>query len=310
MTLTRAIAILLVVLFGMGASCVRDPAGPAPAVVGGSTSTGGATAVGGVPQGGSSVGVGGSSGTDAVTEVAAPIRWLACNTAKKAPLTVKRNLSGWHPDKSRAMRSRVKPSYQLAAASSFNQPNLEMPLDQGSTGSCTGNATAHCLSTWPFGARLQESDAVRIYALATTLDAFAGVYPPMDSGSDGRSAALAAKQLGYTTLDFAAVDSIEGLQVALLSSSCMIGSNWYAGFSSPTSCGEAQLSGANEGGHQYQVIGWDTERKIFIMRNSWGPSFGVCRDGNPNECGYFYMSAGTVQTLLKRQGEIDCPVLQ
>jgi hypothetical protein len=301
------IAVLLAVFFGMGASCVRDPSTPAPVVAGGSTSTGGATANGGAPQGGSSATGGASVGGESST--VAPIRWLACNTAKKAQPTVKRSLSGWRPDKSRAIRSRVKPSYRLAAGSSFNQPNLEVPLDQGSLGSCTGNATAHCLSTWPFGLKLAESDAVRIYSLATTLDPFAGVFPPVDSGSDGRSAALAAKQLGYTTVDFGAVDSIERLQVALLSSSCMIGSSWYAGFSSPSSCGEVGISGANIGGHQYQIIGWDSVRKIFIMRNSWGSSFGVCRDGNPNECGYFYMSAGTVQTLQKRGAEIDCPIL-
>jgi hypothetical protein len=297
------IAVLLAVFFGMGASCVRDPSTPAPVVAGGSTSTGGATANGGAPQGGSSATGGASVGGESST--VAPIRWLACNTAKKAQPTVKRSLSGWRPDKSRAIRSRVKPSYRLAAGSSFNQPNLEVPLDQGSRGSCTGNATAHCLSTWPFGFRLTEDDAVRIYSLATTLDAFVGVYPPTDSGSSGSAAALAAKQLGYTTLDFGAVDTIEALQVNLLSSSCMMGSDWYDGFSNPTACGEAQLSGANLGGHQFQVIGWDLDRKIFIMRNSWGPSYGVCRDGNANECGYFYISAGTVQTLQKRGAEID-----
>lgn len=308
MNLKSAIALSFIIGLLPAAMCQPKPVVPPPVAVGGVAQSGGNSALGGAP-----VETGGTSSTGGASSAettAAQIRWLACNAAKKAPSTVRRSLSGWRPDKSRATRARVKPSYRLSAASSFNQPNLETPLDQGAIGSCTGNATAHCLSTWPFGLKLAEPDAVSIYSLATTLDSFAGVFPPVDSGSDGASAAKAAKQLGYTTLDFGAVDTIEGLQVALLSSSCMIGSSWYAGFSSPTSCGEAQISGSNIGGHQYQVIGWDSDRKIFIMRNSWGPSFGVCRDGNPNECGYFYMSAGTVQTLLKRQGEIDCPVLQ
>jgi hypothetical protein len=308
MNLKSVIALSVIIGCLPAAMCQPEPIAPGPVAVGGTAQSGGSGALGGSDSGGANA-AGGTSSAGGESSTVASIRWLECNTARKAPPTVKRSLSGWRPDKSRAIRARVKPSYRLAAASSFNQPNLETPLDQGSLGSCTGNATAHCLSTWPFGLKLAESDAVRIYSLATTLDPFAGVFPPVDSGSDGRSAALAAKQLGYTTVDFGAVDSIERLQVALLSSSCMIGSSWYAGFSSPSSCGEVGISGANIGGHQYQIIGWDSVRKIFIMRNSWGSSFGVCRDGNPNECGYFYMSAGTVQTLQKRGAEIDCPIL-
>jgi hypothetical protein len=208
----------------------------------------------------------------------------------------------------RAQRHRVKASYSLVAGSSFNQPNRRKPFDQ-LRGSCTGNAIGHCLSTWPFKGQLTQDDAENIYALATTFDPFEGSYPPDDTGSNGASAALAAKKLGFTKLDFGAVDTLEGLQVALLKSSCVVGVPWYTGFFHPTACGELVKSGVVEGGHEIQVIGWDAELKRVIVRNSWGPDWGNCREGDPGECGYAYWSAGTLQKLLNDGAEIDCPLL-
>lgn len=286
--------------------CGATPINPTPGA-GGSTSAGGASSVGGAASGGVSAATGGSVAAGGTT--VAPIKWLACNAASKAAPQVKRSLSGWHKDPTRAKRTRLKASYRITSASSFNRPNIATPLDQGDLGSCVGNAVAQCLSTQPFDGKLTEADAVKIYSMATTLDQFAGVYPPTDSGSDGTSGARAAKKLGYTDKSFAAVDTIEGLQIALLSGPCILGTPWYTGFFSPTACGELQLTGSNEGGHEVEIVGWDKDRKIFIMRNSWGPSWGNCRDGNPDECGYAYWSAGTLQTLLNRGAEIDCPVL-
>ncbi len=69
-------------------------------------------------------------------------------------------------------------------------------FDQGSLGSCTGNAAVGCLATGPFfdtvgpedDARLRGLDqvaAVEVYEAATTVDPFPGQYPPTDTGSDG-----------------------------------------------------------------------------------------------------------------------------
>ena len=71
-------------------------------------------------------------------------------------------------------------------------------LDQGQLGSCTGNAGTGALGTQPFydavgSAVLPKPDdaagaeefAVQLYADATVVDGYPGVYPPDDTGSSG-----------------------------------------------------------------------------------------------------------------------------
>jgi hypothetical protein len=154
---------------------------------------------------------------------------------------------------------------------------------------------------------LTEDDAVKIYSLATTLDPFKGVYPPDDTGSNGESAARAAKKLGYTKLDFEPIYTLEDLQRALQKSTCVIGTDWYTGFFEPTLCGELKISGKIEGGHAPQLAFWDAELKRFGIRNSW-KDWGNRRTGT-GDTGYAYWSAGTLQKLLNDGAEIDCPLL-
>jgi len=278
---------------------------PPPTNVGGRTAAGGTTSIGGSSAGGSAIG-----GSSAATTTVQPVKvaFLDCNPASaNAGKKPHRLLSGWHRDPNRAMHRKLTVSYAVTAGSSFPKANLATNLDQGNLGSCTGNGTAQCLSTWPFVGELPEADAVKIYAKATTLDPFSGTYPPTDTGSDGASAAKAAKLLGYTNLDFAAVDTIEGAQIALLKSTCIVGVDWTANDSNPTACGEMKDGSAVEGGHELQLAGWDAELKRFIIRNSWS-SWGNRRTGT-QDVGYAYWSAGTLQKKLAAGAEIDCPVL-
>jgi hypothetical protein len=216
-------------------------------------------------------------------------------------------LSGWHRRPDRAKHRRLTVSYSIVAPSSFPKANVAINLDQADLGSCTGNGTAQCLSTWPFTAKLTESNAVAIYSLATKLDSFAGTYPPTDTGSDGASAAKAAKQLGFTSLDFVAVDTVEGAQVALQKSTCIIGTDWTVNDSNPTACGEMKDGSAVQGGHEPQLAFWDAKLKRFGIRNSW-LDWGNKRTGT-SDTGYAYWSAGTLQKKLNAGAEIDCPVL-
>jgi len=280
------------------------PVPPSPGV-GGSTASGGSSAIGGSSAGGSAIG-----GSSAATTTAQPVKvaFLDCNPASaNAGKKPHRLLSGWHRDPNRAMHRKLTVSYSITAGSSFPKANVAVNLDQGNLGSCTGNGTAQCLSTWPFAGKLTESDAIKIYAKATTLDPFSGTYPPTDTGSDGASAAKAAKLLGYTNLDFAAVDTIEGAQIALLKSTCIVGVDWTSNDSNPTACGEMKDGSTVEGGHELQLAGWDAELKRFIIRNSWA-SWGNRRTGT-DDVGYAYWSAGTLQKKLAAGAEIDCPVL-
>ena len=260
-------------------------------------------ASGGAPSatGGVLVVAGAPSQTGGSTSIQFP---TACeNQLRKTP-AARPSLSGWRKDPARAKRRKARASYLVVAPSVFLAPNDPIALDQGSLGSCTGNSVAHVLSTWPFAGRLTEVDAVRVYSRATEIDPWQGVYPPTDTGSNGASAWQAAIDLRYYSGTVTQVDSIEELQGALHKVSCSIGVDWWSGMFTPTASGELQMTGTIEGGHEIQTIGWDADRKVFWIRNSWGPLWGLCRGP---ETGYAYFAAGTVQKLLNAGGEIDCP---
>jgi hypothetical protein len=323
-TLWSFVASLIVVVGFWCGSCVPQP-GPTPvpsayggAPAGGAPSEGGSIAQGGwlpLGRGGAYGGqagaaTGGAMATGGTT--ATTIDWLACATTERASMASQhRNLSGWHRNPNRPHHARWRAMYAAAAVSNFPQPNVAIALNQGTRPSCTGNGTAQCLSTWPFTAKLTEADAIRIYEKATQIDPFPGTDPPDPTGSDGASAARAAKILGYTSFDFASVDTLSEVKQALQLSTGIIGVDWWSGFSTPQRCGEMQLTGSIEGGHEIQLAGFDAEMNIYIIRNSWGPTWGRCRTGkHASECGYAYWTAATLQKLLDGGAEIDFPVMQ
>ena len=296
------IRILFVALFAalsIGWGCGPITPAPVPPVP---VASGGSVAIGGAPSatGGVLAVAGAPSQTGGSTSIQFP---TACeNQLRKAP-AARPSLSGWRKDPARAKRRKARGSYSVVAPSVFLTPNLQIALDQGSLGSCTGNSVAHVLSTWPFPNRFTETDAVRIYSRATEIDPWQGVYPPTDTGSNGASAWQAAIDLRYYAGTVTQVETIEELQGALQKVSCSIGIDWWSGMFTPTASGELQMTGTIEGGHEPQVIGWDAERKIVWLRNSWGP-WGLCRG---SEVGYAYLSVGTFQKLMNAGGEIDCP---
>jgi hypothetical protein len=294
------LSLLLMAPSGCGPQPTPNPPPNPPAAQGGTVGAGGSVGLGGTPAEGGSSAVAGAAGS-----TVAAVVFPACSETMRAPMRVRPPMSGWHKDKSRAKHRKTRPSYQLVpgAESVFRAPNFSHALDQGSLGSCTGNAVAHALSTHPFTLLLTEDDAVKIYRRATVIDPFPGTYPPTDTGSNGASAWQAAIDLGYTSVRSTPIESLEELQTALQRVSCLLGTDWYDGFFEPTKCGEMAQSGAIAGGHEIEILGWDKQLKRVWIRNSWG-DWGVSRG---EETGYAYFSAGTLQKLLNAGAEIDCP---
>jgi hypothetical protein len=151
---------------------------------------------------------------------------------------------------------------------------------------------------------LLEADAVAIYSRATEIDPFKGTYPPTDTGSNGSSAWQAAIDLKLYVGTVTQLETLEELQGALQKVPVAIGVDWWSGMFTPTASGELQMTGTVEGGHEIEIIGWDSVRKVVWIRNSWGPGWGLCRGP---ETGYAYFSAGTLQKLLNSGGEMDAP---
>lgn len=192
------------------------------------------------------------------------------------------------------------------------------PLNQGQTGSCTGNAVAQWLNTMfadatrkavrKAGGYFKEVDALKIYSLGTTLDGVPGQYPPDDDGCDGVSVAKAAEKLGY--LDkYTHTFSFNSAQVAAEITPSIWGTVWTKPMFEPVN-GLVKVGVINdstiEGGHEYLDCGIDWTEEVFIKRNSWGDEdeWPGCKKG-----GYFAIGFGKnhnfdAERLLEEQGDV------
>lgn len=196
-------------------------------------------------------------------------------------------------------------------------------LDQGQTGSCTGNAMLGSVYTGNVFSAL--SDALRaslqpteasardiLYHLATTLDPFNGTYPPTDTGSDGTSVNKAAQQLGLISGYRHALSLDDALAAVANDSHVITGVNWYGAFDSPDAAGLVKLPKRlpqPEGGHEFLVYGIDVPNEWIFARNSWGTGWGgsnaVTPDVGPGEFKFSFADWGT---LLKNDGDVTVPV--
>lgn len=183
-------------------------------------------------------------------------------------------------------------------------------LDQGNTGSCTGNAGTHALASdkhWAAGqtvlkpedANANEGYAVQLYSAATILDPWPGQYPPDDTGSDGLSIVKVLQQRGLIS-GYQHAFSLDAALTALSQGVVMIGSAWLDGMYNPARDGRISVTGAEVGGHEYILDEIDVQRQIVWMMNSWGKKWGL--DGRA------YMSWADLAKLLANDGDCTVPV--
>ena len=185
----------------------------------------------------------------------------------------------------------------------------EPVLDQGSLGSCTGNALAQWLNT-DFArinprrsqppAVLTEDDAVRLYSRATRLDAIPGQYPPTDTGSSGLAVCKAGRALGYLS-GYRWAFGFTAMLMALQISPVIVGTHWYEGMFTPDADNILDTGGPLVGGHEYLILGADTGSQLITMLNSWGPDWG--RDGRA------YIRFADFAMLLREQGDVSVPIV-
>lgn len=181
-------------------------------------------------------------------------------------------------------------------------------LDQGSLGSCTGNAAEAfagtdpvyagiptALATRPTGdAAADEQQAIALYSAATKLDNARGTYPPTDTGSTGLAVAKAAQAAGLIS-GYQHAFSLDTALKALAVSPLIVGVNWYSGFDNPDASGFVTLSGSVRGGHEFLLYGIDAAGQKVLARNSWGESWGAA--------GCFSFSFDDFGRLLSEQGD-------
>ena len=151
------------------------------------------------------------------------------------------------------------------------------------SGNCTGNAISGLLITEPNNKdgvaddiKVTEKLARDIYSKATVLDDIHGDWPPTDTGSTGLDALRAAKSLGLIAGYKHCTNGQEALQVLSHVGPIAIGTDWLAGMDTPKGKNKVlAITGKNEGGHEYEVLGIDVENNWVEMINSWGSSWGL-----------------------------------
>lgn len=180
-------------------------------------------------------------------------------------------------------------------------------LDQGSLGSCTGNAMAQLLNTDLFNTSrgkvktgyLTEDDAVKLYHNATILDGYPGTYPPDDTGSSGLGVAKAAKLEGFITA-YKHAFGLSHFLSALQLQPVIVGTDWTNGMFKPNKKGFVKPTGSIAGGHEYLALGVDYSAQVITFLNSWSSSWGLG--------GRFFMTFTDFGKLLGSQGDVTAPV--
>jgi hypothetical protein len=183
-------------------------------------------------------------------------------------------------------------------------------LNQGSLGSCTGNATEGALGCSPFfeslagnpaqpsttDANADEQQAVSLYSAATALDDYDGAYPPVDTGSDGLSVAKAAQAAGLIS-GYTHCFSIDDVLDALGTQPVITGVNWYSSFDTPDENGIVTLprKATVRGGHEFVLTEIDADRELIGADNSWDLTWGLQ--------GRFYIPFAVYERLLSEEGD-------
>jgi hypothetical protein len=177
-------------------------------------------------------------------------------------------------------------------------------LDQGTLGSCTGNAAAHAMNCNPYrenarrvagGRLLLEKDAVSIYTDATIIDPFPGTYPPEDTGSSGLAVAKVLRNRGYID-GYSHAFTPEQARGALQLGPCLFGIWWHESMFEPDQQGYVHPDGRKAGGHEILLIGDDGRNKI-TAQNSWGSRWGA-----PG--GRFHMTYDVFADLMLDDGDV------
>lgn len=250
----------------------------APTVLGGMAATGGrSSATGGSRATGGMSATGGSTCVAvAFPDVAAPV---SATKLAKHPKLGRRH----HRVPGRALPTATAAN----VCSTFWNPLNWTPLDQGDTGSCTGNASVGAISTTPYtsDAHDNETDARTAYQGGTCIDngcsipctcascpkAFCPNTGANDTGSNGSSVLSWMENAGWVK-GYTTADTTTQLIACLQTGPAIIGVDWYNSMFSTDKTGTLPVTTSSglAGGHELRVVGYDAGKAQVIIDNSWG----------------------------------------
>lgn len=198
---------------------------------------------------------------------------------------------------------------------------ISLVLDQGSEGSCVGNAITHELAARPeVFTGLDENFARQLYFEAQQLDAWpGGSYPganPVYEGSSTLAGMKALVKRGYIK-GYKWAFSVDDAILAIgYHGPVVIGINWHNDMFNPDSYGFIHPTGAVAGGHDILVRSVklyktddkapmtlgniDRSKSYVILHNSWGRGWGTNGEAKLTLHDFAY--------LLSNEGDCALPI--
>lgn len=202
-------------------------------------------------------------------------------------------------DKQYPMRKLVSRVAQLPASRMWTSKKAFV-LDQGQTSACVGFSWAGFLEAAPWMHRVTNEEALTLYRVAQDNDEWEGV------GYDGSSVRGGAKgltKMGLITGEYVwaqkeadAWDFVRGRGPAVA------GTPWLTGMFDPDAKGYLKLSGGEEGGHAWLILGANAKRQAYRMQNSWGDGWG--------QQGRAWVRREDFKTLLEELGGECCSAIE
>jgi hypothetical protein len=173
-------------------------------------------------------------------------------------------------------------------------------LDQKDQGSCVGFGWSHELAARPSVIpNINYDSAFAVYKKAQTLDQ----WPGQDYSGTSVIAGIKAVQAMYPDAihSYKWAFSIEEIVATLgYQGPVVLGIAWYDKMYEPDKEGFIHVSGSLAGGHCILARGVNVVGKFIILRNSWGPAWGVNGDCK--------ISYNDLEYLMKQEGEACVPI--
>lgn len=204
-----------------------------------------------------------------------------------------------HDDRSLAFGAPVLPRPAIRSKKWAAHINV---LDQGSLGSCVGNAFTRVLGSDPLwdavGVHLglDEQFAVGLYSEATRIDPFPGSWPPNDTGTSALAAAKVL-QRRHTIPGYTHAFSLQAVLSGLQSEPVAIGIPWFNSMFTVAGDGHVNIdeNSGVAGGHEVALDQLDVEAGRVWLVNSWGDGWG--------QGGRAWLEYAELSMLLSHQGD-------
>lgn len=173
-------------------------------------------------------------------------------------------------------------------------------LDQGQTSMCVGFSWAGFLEAAPWTHQLANDDGQRFYHLAQQNDEWEG---DGYEGSSVRGGAKALSILGLITGEYVwAQKETDVWDFVRGRGPVVAGTTWLTGMFDPDPKGYLKLTGGEEGGHAWLIIGASASKQAYRMQNSWGESWG--------DHGRAWIRREDFKVLLEQTGGECCSAIE